>query len=259
MLVDNPELLFQIICSAGDEPLSLPRFKRAMESVLGHKIHLKTAHTYFYTATTFELLTPVTERFGRGAYIVSDIAIELCSLKVTDLEQFRRKLKSLLLSNTRKGELFRRFMEFVREPASDSEIYREFEEPTGKTLIALSQQVGLIRKDGNLVVGVTEQSKAQVTEEQFWDELHHTYSRLRNTGLFHAKRYFIPISELRARVSIKLDLEKPREFDAFLGRILESERGRTVSLYGAPPHIMEKPEETFNYRGRDYVYLSIGI
>lgn len=264
MLVDNLDLFFRILCQFARQPVSLSIFKKKMEEDLGHVIYVKTAHTYFYTATTYKMLIPASGDTGRGFYVLSETGRYLCSIRKKPERQaeYRQALESLLLMNPAKGRFFSRFLRFVKEPVTEQDVYKKFGEPTGKTLIAWTKEAGLVRRGRGLVVLAGRQPRKKPTINEFWDELLTTYKRLQMTPVAGARRFFVPISDLRDRVSLGLGLDKPGEFNQYLHEVLASERESSIGLYGAPPHILEelrKSKGTFKYRGKNYVYISVGI
>lgn len=219
-------------------------------------IHIKTAHTYFYTATTYGLLAPVEGQ--KGVYRISETGRLLCD-HLTDPsknEEFKKVLRSLLLSNPKKGQLFKEFLEFVKDSAIEKEIYREFKPPTGKTLIAWAFEAGLITKKGRAVAPI-KVGKAHPSEGEFWKEMLSVYEKMHRTDTMGMKRLVVRIDEFRLRVTCALNLESNSDFDNYLSRLMKTYFRDFINLYGAPSHMLQDPNKVFNYRGKIYAYISL--
>lgn len=258
MLVGHPRILLSTLCYFKESIATLSSFKQHLEKSMKRTkpIHIKTAHTYFYTATTYKLLLPVEGQ--KGVYRVSETGKYICGLldDPSKKEEYRKALRSILLSNPRKGHLFQEFLDFVKNTATEKEIYKRFQTPTGKTLIAWRLEAGLVLKHGKFVAPL-KPSKKSPTEKRFWEEMLSVYEKMQQTSMLRIKRLLVGIDELRLRVSCSLNFEETSEFDRYLKKLLETDLKRRITLYGAPSHMLADTEKTFLHNGKIYAYISL--
>jgi hypothetical protein len=258
LLIGNIKTLFKVLDSFENPSIDFSLFKAKLEETVNKKVSRKYAEGYFYSATVFGLLV---SEGSRGNYRLSATAELLCSLYDNSQKEseYRMILSNLILANKRKGDLFRQFLGFVEFPRTEAEICKKFGEVTGKSLAAWSIESGLVTE----AFGLIGKSKLgpqpkQPTLEEFNAELRSAYLQMQATGIFGMKRIFVPIQELRTRVSCKMGLPTLQTFDEFLGMLLDSELGVDISLQGGPSHALEeKGKDLFNYKSRLYLYLSI--
>jgi hypothetical protein len=258
LLVDDIKILFKTLNALRDKEIIFAIFKDELEKVLGKKVSKKYAEGYFYSATVFKLLTPLSQK---GTYKLSAPGTLLCSIfdDETKKLEYQKMLSILLLTNERKGELFKRFLNFVDSPKKVDDIYKQFGEVTGKSLIIWSIEAGLVIKHGPFVGKIKQEvisSKLSLTD--FWNELKSAYEQMQATEVFGMKRIFVDIGELRLFLSCKLNFHDIEQFDEYLRELLEkTDYGKYVFLHGAPPHILEERKDSFRYKNRVYLYLSI--
>lgn len=258
MLVDRPRLLFEVLCTLRFSTVTLTSFKQQLEKSMKRiePIHIKTAHTYFYTATTYGLLVPVGGQ--KGAYLISETGNLICNLlkDSSKQEEFEKSLSSLLLSNPKKGPLFKKFLEFIKDTALEKDVFKKFQPPTGKTLIAWSLEANLINKKGDVLAPI-KKCESQPSEEEFWKEMLSVYKRILKTESKGMKRLAVRIDEFRLRVICALNLQSISGFDLYLSKLMETDYRDLINLYGAPSHLLQDPNKVFNYRGKVYAYISL--
>ncbi|MEM3551385.1 MAG: hypothetical protein QXV01_09885, partial [Candidatus Bathyarchaeia archaeon] len=258
LLVDDIKILFKTLNALRNKELNFNLFKEELEKVLGKQVSKKYAEGYFYSATVFKLLTPLSQK---GTYKVSATGILLCSIfdEPTKKLEYQKTLSALLLTNERKGGLFKRFLSFIDSPKRVDDIYKEFGEVTGKSLIIWSIEAGLAIKHGSFVGRVKQEAiSSPPSLTDFWNELKSAYKQMQATEVFGMKRIFVDIGELRLFVSCKLNFHNIEQFDKYLRALLEkNDYGRHIFLHGAPAHILEERKDSFRYKNKVYLYLSI--
>ena len=262
MLVDNPKILFKTLCSINQDFITLSNFKKKLENELGREkpIHIKTAHTYFYTATIYGLLIKLEEIKTKPTYRLSATAIYICNmLNLKKQYEYKEAVKTLILTNKKKGELFNQFLNYVSSPKIINDIYNKFEEPTGKTLIAWCLEAGLIVKHDNFIGLARKEPEDMPSIDEFWSALKKIYTLMQKTAFFGVKRIFIDLEEIRLRVLCDLGVSDPNYFDFALNNLLESEFNNYVTLDGAPSLAYDNEKYSFSYKGKNFLYISLGI
>ena len=221
-------------------------------------IHIKTAHTYFYTARIYGLLVKANKNKKNWLYRTSSTCNYLCGVynDENNIEEYQRALKSLLLNNDEKGELYSDFLNFVKRPKKISEIYNKYKTLTGKTLIAWCLEANLIRKKSNIVSYKHEQDIKPPSLEKFWKSLVTSYIDMQDTGMFGVKKIYADLAELKLRISCELGIDEDEDFDRYLKNIIQSKYGTIITLDGGPP-LLYKEQYHFRYKDKNYLYLSI--
>lgn len=259
MLVDRPRILLTVVCAFNGSTVTLKSFKQQLEKTLlrtDNPLHIKTAHTYFYTATTYELFTPIEGQ--KGVYRISETGSLLCQLAHDSnrYADYQKALQSILLSNRKKGPLFREFLDFVKNTALEKEIFKEFQPPTGKTLIAWGLEAGLICKKGDAIAPIRLRT-CPPTLEEFWSELLIVFKRMQRTQTMGIKRLAVRVDELRLRVLSALNLQENLDFERYLEQLMRSKYRDSVDLYGGPSHVLADPNKVLNYNSKVYAYISV--
>lgn len=257
LLISDPKDLFKALTELKNQEITLKLFKEKMEEILKKKISKKHAESYFYSATIFGFLLPQSQK---GKYRLSATGHLLCSLynDPTKKAEYQRILSTVLLTNRRKGELFKRFLDFVKDPKSVDEIYNKFGKVTGKSLIIWTIEAGLVFKCKNFIGKARLENFALPDLDEFWKELKMAYNQMQKTPIFGVKKIFVDIGELRLRVSCKFNFPDLKEFDKYLQALLDTKYGKFIFLHGAPSHILERREnDIFEYKNKSYLYLSI--
>jgi hypothetical protein len=221
----------------------------------------------------YGLIKPL-ESAARGEYQLSAVGITLCqSLADGQINDYRKILSNLLINNSEKGALFRKFINFVRErrKASDDDVLKFVEDIAGKkerktttgiiarTLMAWSEDAGLIgRERGNKVIWfIAQEPRRELTIDQFWEILLEKYKSLRQSEIFGIEHIYVDILELRTVVCTELSWPS-EEFDAYLVKLLDSRMGESIRLYGAPTSYFSD-RQNFTYIGRVYAYIMIKV
>lgn len=261
MLVEDPEDTFKTMCRFRDKALDLRSFKSTYEEVKHRStpVHEKHAHTHFYSLSVYGLIVPI-ESAPKGKYRLSSTGEEICNcFDKSDMDRLRRILSTVLLNNPRKGQLFREFLSFVniQKKRSKREIYEQFKELPGRTLIAWSKAAGMIETDGDFVWGLPKTEIKTLTLEQFQEKLANTYKDMSKSEMLGVEKVFVEIGELRRKICIDQSWAF-EEFDEYLRRLLDSAFGKKIRLYGAPSSVFDEGKD-LKYRGRLYVYIRVKV
>lgn len=261
MLVEDPEDTIKAMCSFSGGTLDLAGFKSAYEKIKKRKkpIHEKHAHTHFYSLSVYGLITPI-QTGEKAIYAISSIGKELCeSLSLGDTERFQQMLSNILLNNLSKGHLFKEFLAFVgqQEKITRKEIYKNFRELPGRTLIAWSKAAGLVEANREFVWGLPKKRKTYLTLEDFQKELLEAYISLSRSDVIGIHKIFVGIQQIREKICVDHSLSY-KEFDDYLTNTLDSPFGEKIRLYGGPSSAF-KEGESFMYRNKLYLYIRMKV
>ena len=91
---------------------------------------------------------------------------------------------------------------------------------------------------------------------KFWASLLEYYTQIRASGVFGMPRIFVSIVEIRSALCKKLKITK-NQFNELLRKAVS--RDEPIRLYGAPTGAYAKVSNPFDYEGKLYLYLSIGL
>lgn len=261
MLVEDPEDTIKAMCSLSGGTLELSSFKSAYERIKKRKkpIHEKNAHTHFYSLSVYGLITP-TKAGEKALYEISGIGKELCeSLNLGNTERFQQMLCNILLNNLSKGHLFRKFLTYVgqQKKIARKEIYKNFRELPGRTLIAWSKAAGLIEANREFVWGLPKKRKPHLTAKDFQKELLRVYLGLTHSDVIGIRNVFVRIQQIREKICVD-HLLSYKEFDEYLTKAIDSSFGEKIRLYGGPSSAF-KEGESFMYQNKLYLYIRIKV
>ncbi len=258
MLVEDPCETLMTMCKFKNSTITWNSFKTKYEEITGRTndpVDEKTVDTHFYTLTIFDLLIP---QSTKGQYKLSLTGKDLCDLLCNPKkdDEFKKLLASILLGNEHKGDLFKKFLKFVEKPREKKEIYKEFKNFPGRTLIAWCYLASLIEIQIDTVWKVN-RGITKFSMDEFNNMLSKTYNEMQKTGMFGVRRIFMNLDELRKNVCYRLGGISIDKFNECLTKLLNTPSGKKIRLYGAPTSVFEE-RRNFNYRGRLYAYISIG-
>ncbi len=260
MLVEDLEDTLKTLCRLEDSVITWDSFKAEYERIKNREkepVDEKTVDTHFYTLGVFDLVSPI--QSVSAQYKITAIGKDICaSLQSAATEELKTKLRSVILTNPDKGNLFNDFLNFVIKPTPRAVIYRRFREIPARTLIAWSQYVGLVEVEGNMIWRLHLPKQKLPSDNEFLETLIHTYNKMQKTETPGIKRVFVDINEIRRNVCYHLSGLSVSEFDEYLRRILDSPKGKSIRLYGAPTSVFEE-KRNFPYKSRVYAYLSVGV
>lgn len=255
MLVDDPQLLFKSLCSLADRSFTAQDYWQVLGSMTSKgKVHVKTRDTHFYTASILKLIKATNTRSHE--YHLTPIAKKICGVfeDKSRIAIYRQYLRSLLLTNSDKGFLFKKFIRYTSRPRSLAEIRRNFGEVPSKTLIAFCVEAGLSVEHGGLIRSIEARSSVDIGD--FYSALVRIYDDLRKNSDKGLHVPYVSVDLLRDLVSLELALESSDLFDTLLTRTIESSHGSIIYLHGAPPQ-SESEFVGFRFKGKRYAYVSL--
>jgi hypothetical protein len=260
MLVEDLEDTLKTLCRLEDSIITWGSFKAEYERIKKREkepVDEKTVDTHFYTLGVFNLISPIPSVSAQ--YKITTIGKDICSsLQRAATEEVKSKLRSVILTNPDKGDLFNDFLDFVTKPTPRAAVYRRFREIPARTLVAWSQYVGLVEVEGNMIWKLHLPKQKLPSDDEFLETLIRTYNEMQKTETPGIKRVFVDINEVRRNVCYKLNGLSVSEFDDYLREILDSPKGKIIRLYGAPTSVFEE-KRNFPYKSRVYAYLSVGV
>lgn len=273
MLNEDPRETIKALCRLSNSVIDWELYKRTYEDLvdLGKVISKQHADTRFYTLSIYGLIAPI-QSAGRGKYSITTVGRMLCkSLAKGSMEGYERILANVLLNNSEKKHLFRSFIAFVKSRDRvtydnilrfvENKILKEKTTRTGivtRTLVAWSKEAGLIETDKKrkLLWSIKEaKKKVALLLKEFWTILLEKYLLLKESEIFGIEHIFVDILELRTLVCIDLSWTN-EEFNQYLAKLLDSEYGEKIRLYGAPTSVFNN-RENFTYKGRVYAYIKM--
>lgn len=258
MLVEDPDDTLKTICALGNIEINKEIFTKEYERVKGRTkpIHKKHADTHFYSLTTFKFLVPSGLR--KGIYCQSKIMKQLCVLRndSNKKSEYETIISNILVNNEKKGKLFEKFLNFIRERKTQKEIHENFKnelnELTIRALIAWSKYAGLIFESGGYLQSIPIK-KSKPKFENFFTALKKSYNERNKSEIYGYKRVAILISELRSDLIFELGISKV-QFDDYLTELIKKDI--TIQVYGAPMGVFSE-EDSFIYENKKYYYLSM--
>ena len=179
MLVEDPLSTLKALSNQKDPIITWKSFKKQYEKEIDReKNHVdeKTVDTHFYTLTTFNLLTPLEIK---GQYRLSYLGKDLCKfLNDGDLSNLKEGLKAILLGNYMKGKLFSDFLQFVNKPKNKKEVFEEFKNIPGRSLIAWCYFAELIDQQNDEVWKLN-QDIHKISSKEFYNVFIKTFNEMK--------------------------------------------------------------------------------
>jgi len=235
----------------------------------------KSVEMHLYMLTTLKLVEARTEE-GVLRYFRTPLADRLCHSRadLSRRDDYRKRLRSVLMRNNITGIFFRRFLSIIgnrfeqRNPISLGEIKRLFKGETARTLYSLGKEAGLIADSNGLLFLQPVRQENIEDFQKFRQEVEKVYEafKVRETTGTHLRAIYVEISKMRDIVLSTFGLTESkdkRKFDKMFRKLLESEDGRNIHLYGAAPQWLPErnaptfEEMVFRYKGKIYVFMSI--
>ena len=260
MLVDDPRATLKALCAFSGMTTDLYQYKKKYEEIINRiekPVHIKHAHTHFYSLTGLGFLRP---SVSKGIYELSIEADRLCiSLKNSNIDEYQKILQYILLNNTYKGDLFKAFLNYLKQKPhfTREELFSEYKEIPAKTLIAWSLEAGFINSYKDNIWLVNRPEKKNLNINEFWGSLIDLYAKLSESEIFGIKRVFVDIRDLTFEFCTKYSWAID-EFDDMFKQLLNSEKGEKITLYGAPTSYFEK-KKNFIYNKRIYAFVRIMV
>ena len=260
MLVDDPTNTLLAMCYFKDDIVDLNKYKKKYEEKIGREynpIHIKTAHTHFYTLTSFGFLLKTDIK---GTYILSNESKQLCNYMLeSNIEAYKDALRYILINNPKTSELFKDFIEFVKIKSYRlrNEVYNRYKTLTSKTLIAWSIEAGLIDEHDKKMWYIPPKNKIEFSDDEFWEDVKTKYSELRKSEIFGIDKVYVDIRDLSFQFCIQYRWTQ-EEFDEKLRANLDTKFGLDIMLYGAPTSYFEN-KKNFFYNDRVYAFIRIMV
>jgi len=259
MLVEDPEDTIKTMCFFQNKELDVSDYKAQYEKLKGFEkpIHKKNAHTHFYSLTLLKLLVPISGK--KAKYQLSPIAKDLCRI-VNDSnksEEYQQKFSNLLLTNEDKGELFKKFLDFVSTKRNKKEIYEIFKPIPSRSMISWLSYAGLLEQKKDIIQAKKMGKTGKISLAKFEQVFIKAYHELNKSEIFGIRRIYIPIEELQFHISVETRLSKDAVYD-MLTKLILKDKSEKIILHGASTKAYEDNKmDKFNYNNKDYVFLSL--
>jgi hypothetical protein len=254
MLVDNPRRFLKSLCQIRGTTFTAESYRTVLASLTdrGH-VHEKTRDTYFYMATILKLIRQTSTPHE---YTTTEVCGKICHAMddPDQIQEYRRLLRGVLLTNPDKGALFKEFLGFISRRRSTREVIERFKEVPAKTLTSFCLEAGLAVEHGGFYKASRRNQKVGLA--QFYATFSRVYNELQTSKDSRGPWIYVPVDLMRDVVSVELGLDSPMLFDELLGKLLDSKWGRSVFLHGAPPQLTEE-FTGFLYRRKRYAYVSL--
>jgi len=235
----------------------------------------KSVEMHLYMLTTLKLVD-AREEGGVRKYLRTPLGSRLCSSRTDPSREddYRKCLRSVLMLSNTTGPFFRRFLSIIdrrlkeRNPISLLEIKRLFKGETARTLYSLGKEAGLIaERNGLLILQPTRHDDIK-DFQKFRQEVEKAYEAFveREIAGTHLRTIYVEISKVRDIVLSVFgltELKDSEKFDEMLRKLLDSEEGRNIHVYGAAPQWLPErkspafEETVFRYKDKIYVFMSI--
>jgi hypothetical protein len=260
MLVRDPEDCIKAMCEI-DGSMDIHSYTLSYEKIRKRikPIHVKNAHTHFYSLRIFGLIKE-DKSVVKGTYVKSPAGEEICRLlKTGTKKELQNKLRYLLTNNPEKGELFRDFESFVtyENIVTFDEIKLRYDDLVAASLIAWSQFAGIIEVDKGQkkMWHVPTDEGKDISLNDFWNMLKTNYEELSTSKLFGADKIFVDVNELRTKICLSMNWSNDK-WNKLMTKILDSNYGTKIRLYGSIPSEFEK-KENFKYDNKWYALIRI--
>lgn len=257
MTNEDPDETIQTLCKLENNSISWESYKKSYEKFFNNEQKISKQHNdaHFYLVRQLGLI----ERKNNSEYRLSPTGELFCEIlqKTNHEKKFQKTLASLLLTNDEKGELFREFIDYVKNSKKDDDLKKKFVGETHRTLKSWSKRANLVTIHDDYCAAEPIHDVEDCTVNKFFKTLFNTYEKIQRRNVFEPKREYIPIREIKRRVSCELGFKELTQFDNWLTETLNHKKYRLfVRLHGAPSHAYEKME-TFRYKGKSYPLLSV--
>lgn len=257
MTNEDPYETIKTLCQIKTPFVTWDTYKEIFESHFNEEKPISPQHNdaHFYLLSQFGLIIKVDDL----RYRISSTARYLCNLlnDIKKEKEFQRALSSMLLTNSQKGELFNNFLNHLQRSKTKKELKEKFPVETYRTLIAWCERANLITVHDSYCAATPKKPEKKYTIKEFWNELVNTYKEIQETNVFGSKRIYVPVDEIRLRVSCQLGFYDPATFDNFLIDALSHKEYRLhIRLHGAPPHAYAEMK-SFEHNRKSYPLFSL--
>lgn len=260
MLVRDPKETVQAMCTL-KETFQLNDFICSYEKIkkLDKSIHIKNAHTHFYSLRLFGFIESV-EGKPKGVYQKSETGVEICKLLPLQEKKAAQKIRYLLLHNFEKGHLFQDFTEFAKtkkEFTIDDMKHRYTTWRTLPSLIEWSVFGKIIDIDRNQkrMWYLGDDEGKDIPIKKFSDHFFDIFYQMKSETAFGVEIYYVDISKIRTKMCLEFNWSNEK-WDKHMTKLLQSTKGKQIRLYGSTPSTFET-KQTFAFDGTLYAYIGI--
>jgi len=261
MLVRDPEETIKALCNLGDTfTLQDYVFQYEVVKKLEKPIHIKNAHTHFYSLSLFGFIQQ-DEHKAKGTYRLTKAGTDVCSLLKTDRRQKASEvIRYLLLNNFKKGELFQDFQNFAKKEKrfgleDAKKRYKKWR--TLPTLIEWSIMAGIIDidRDSKRIWYLGDNQQKNISMAEFSSIFLDAFHRMKSETTFGTDIFYAEIAKIRTLMCLKL-LWSNEQWNSHMVKLLKSKQGKKLKLYGSTPSTFET-KETFRFEDTLYAYIGI--
>ena len=260
MLVRDPKETIMAMCKL-EKTFNLQDFTFQYEVVkkLEKPIHVKNAHTHFYSLRLFGFIEQV-ESKPKGVYQKTETANEICRLMHKDAKKIASKIRYLLLHNFEKGPLFQDFKNFAKEKKEFSldDVKKRYK--VWRTIPSLIEWSILARiididREEEKMWYLKEKEGKDIPIKEFWNALKEIFYRMKSETAFGTDIFYVDITKIRTSMCLKWTWPNEK-WDKHMTKLLKSPLGKNLRLYGSTPSTFET-KETFSFKDTLYAYIGI--
>lgn len=262
MLVRDPKECVQALCELTDE-ITLENYKEKYEEIkqLIKPIHIKNAHTHFYSLSIFGLIEP-DAKAQKGVFNKTKEGKQICShLKNGDISKAKEIFRYLLKNNFKKGKLFRDFENYmkIKNETSYKDIEFRYKEITAASLREWTAYAGITAYDkkAKRIWYVNNDKLIKIPLKKFIDQLISHYKKLQESEILGMDSIFVDINKIRTEMSLEFNISN-EYWNKLMVDALNSKFGKKIRLYGSIPSEFEG-KENFNYNNTHYALIRIKV
>lgn len=262
MLVRDPKECVQALCELTGE-ITLKNYKEKYEEIkkLVKPIHIKNAHTHFYSLTNFGLVEPDTKA-SKGVYKMSQEGIQICNyLKNNNLSKAEKMFQYILKNNFKKGALFRDFENYlkIKNETTFEDIEERYREITAASLREWATYAGMTGYDkkAKKIWFVKHEDKNKISIKEFRELLISHYSELQQSEINGVDSVFVDINKIRTEMCLEFNISNDY-WNSLMVEILDSKFGEKIRLYGSIPSEFIG-RENFSYNNTNYALIRIKL
>lgn len=272
MAIDHADWLFNPLCKMHNS-ITFEEYEKLLIEESKNKIgkNSKSTEMHLYTLTTLKLVK--TQNIGKRKYSMSDLGEQICEVHgdPSNIKPYRKRLLSIIKRNRKVGPVFNNFLQVIKnrslenDPIHVNEISKMFLGGTSRTLYMFGIETDSII-DNNGLLGIrSEINEKEITLDEFKKKMINIFRTIQNKRKkgIEPKIIYIDIARIRDIFLTKYGITENEKFDNLLKRLIESDIGKDIHVYGTAPqwftqHSKEDNEELiFKHKGKIYVYISI--
>ena len=258
MLVRDPKECVQALCELTGE-ITLENYKEKYEKIkkLIKPIHIKNAHTHFYSLRIFGLIELLPN--AKGIYQMTKAGSQIREyLKNNNITKVRTVFQYLLKNNFKNGKLFSNFEMYMKNKNETTykDIEDRYEEITAASLREWTTYAGIIeydKKEQKLWYVGSKMKKISLTK--FKTRLIFHYKQLQKSEIQGSASIFVDINKIRTEMCLEVNISNAY-WDELMIKILNSEFNEKIRLYGSISSEFED-RENFRYNNTNYALLRL--